>query len=158
MKISTYILLCALVLTSCQDVEQTTKLDKLSWLVGNWQMKMEEATFYETWQKVSDNKLEGSGVLVNSNGDTLFSEDISIVLRADILYYEPIVSNQNNGELVSFKEAVLEDTIIRFENLQHDFPQIICYTITKDKKIHAYVSGTKDGKENRSDFYFELMR
>lgn len=120
-------------------------------------MQMQEATFYETWQKPSNDRLEGKGILVNTSGDTLFNEQLAIALRDGILYYEPIVSNQNDGQKVSFKEALMQDTIVRFENLEHDFPQVISYSITQKGKIHAYVAGQQDGKEHRSDFYFEKM-
>ncbi|MEZ5017998.1 MAG: DUF6265 family protein [Flavipsychrobacter sp.] len=153
-----YLLFAVVLMASCQESSNTKKLSKVKWLVGDWQMKMEEATFYESWQIAADNRLEGKGLLVNINGDTLFNEQLAIVLRDDILYYEPIVSNQNNGEQISFKETLIQDTLIRFENPQHDFPQVITYSLTKDRQIHAFVSGKQEGKEHRSDFYFEQIK
>ncbi len=145
-----------LLLTACQQKEKRDlRLDQLSWLEGEWQMDMNEATFYESWQRLSDTSMGGVGLLVASNGDTLFGEELYLIQKGNTLFYEPAVSNQNDGTSISFIETALTDSSMRFENPTHDFPQIIHYTCTDEQSIHAYVSGMQNGKERQDDFYFK---
>lgn len=152
------------VLVSCepesteQPVEQeqtnANKLDKLKWWLGNWQMKSADGLVIESWFNAAKNEWQGYSYYITSDGDTASHETVRLVNDNDTLYYIPNVSNQNNGMSVQFRESLLTDSSIVFENTTHDFPKRIVYIKTSDTSIHAYI----DGNGKTIDFYYTKMR
>jgi hypothetical protein len=156
-------LLLILILSACTG--EKDKLAKLSWLSGSWQTQMPEGVFKESWWrdtrqtwKQGENQWQGMGVLLGAAGDTFFREDLRIISEKGELWYCPMVSNQNGKKEVRFKEKEITDHNFVFENLQHDFPQRICYELTSDTTIHAWIEGRQNGKERKEDFYFRKSR
>ena len=45
-----------------------------------------------------------------------------------------------------------------FENLQHDFPQRIIYTLKEEGRLTAAIEGTKNGKTRRVEFNYERVK
>lgn len=153
-------------LTSCQEKakeEQTEKseaakpieMDKLLWLVGEWQNQSPDGVYTEKWEKVSDSLLSGKSSFVKGK-DTLSSEQLKLRYINGVLCYLPTVKNQNQGQEVKFKLSTISDKEAKFENPQHDFPQQISYTrLTPDSAV-AEISGKING-ESRSE-KFPLKR
>jgi len=73
-------------------------------------------------------------------------------LRNDKLLYIPIVSDQNSGEPTVFTEVSFSDTLIAFENMEHDFPQRITYRKTSDTTLLAFIEGEIDEQQQRIDY------
>lgn len=130
------------------------RLKKAAWLLGAWQQPGAEGMLSEIWQRESDTIYVGTGLLVNANGDTLFSEKLRLADRHDTLWYLPTVSNQNRGKEVPFKEIALNDTEMIFENPLHDFPQRIVYRRINTDSIQASIEGVQDGKPRKEVFSF----
>lgn len=55
------------------------------------------------------------------------------------------------GPAVAFTRTVANDSTWTFENKQHDFPQRISYTVSRDT-LNAYIEGTTKDGEMRLDF------
>lgn len=160
MRVLLSALAVSLTLASCGgDVEQPAqqkqdKLKDLDWIVGNWEMVTPEGTVRESWFKDSDSSMHGMGLFTAPAGDTLYSENISLVQSGDTLFYIPAVSNQNDGKPVPFKEMKFSADEVIFENKAHDFPQRIVYKRTSDSTMNARVEGMQEGKARAEEFSY----
>lgn len=150
-----------LIITSCQPVahhdrksETVDKLDHMSWILGKWEMKTPDGTILEQWEQPSDTQWSGVSYMVTPTGDTNFGEHIRLDYSGDTLYYIPTVSNQNAGQEVSFVEKSFSDSLVVFENIQHDFPQRIIYRRISDNNILAAIEGNQDGKNRREEYAY----
>lgn len=133
---------------------KANKLDKLKWWLGNWQMKSADGLVIESWTNTAANEWQGYSYYITPEGDTASHETVRLVNDNDTLFYIPNVSNQNNGASIQFRESLLTDSSIVFENVTHDFPKRIIYVKTSDTSIHAYI----DGNGKTVDFYYTKMR
>ena len=144
------LLMCIIITPSCEfqsrhnesiNHKMNTNLD---WLQGIWEQQTDEGVFSESWQKVTDTTYQGVGMLI-SEGDTLFSEKLSIYQSQDIWYYAALVPDQNKGETIVFKLTSSEDSTWVFENKAHDFPQQISYHFISEDSVVASVEGKIEG-------------
>lgn len=124
-------------------MNENTSLDSLSWILGSWEMATGNASFIETWEKSSDSIFTGKAVQLADNGDTIFTESITLERRGNDIFYIPVVKDQNNGAPIQFKCTMKSDSKAKFENPEHDFPQIITYTLKGDSLI-AEISGVTE--------------
>lgn len=154
-------LFTAITLASCQPVNHRTRkaddenrLDQLSWMLGKWQMQTPEGVITEEWSRPSDTQWQGISYMISAAGDTPFRENIRLNYSGDTLYYLPAVTNQNEGKEISFAEKSFSDSLIVFENLNHDFPQRIIYKRISDTSIMAAIEGTRNGKNQREEFSY----
>ncbi len=133
------------------------ELRMAEWLIGTWENKTSRGSVFETWNKVSEHEFAGKSYVVNQK-DTVIFETIRLVQEKDGLYYAPAVREQNKGLPVRFALKTISDTQLIFENLKHDFPQVISYTkITKDSLL-AEISGIKDGKNSKIQFPMKRVK
>ncbi|RPI16928.1 MAG: hypothetical protein EHM58_10990 [Ignavibacteriae bacterium] len=131
-------------------------LDKFDWMLDNWVMADENGITRERWIKESDTILRGNSYTIK-NGDTVFTEKISIEKRGDEIFYIAIVAH--NPGPVDFKLVYLSDTKAVFENPEHDFPQRITYINEEDGSLFAQIEGpNKDGKTIKIDFLMKKER
>ena len=153
------IILLSIILVSCQkkensktDEEKTYPLiKKASWIIGTWGNISKEGVLTETWIQLNDSVLKGTS-FVQEGKDTLFTEHIEIVQKGSELFYNPRISNQNQGEMVSFKLTSSTDKQLIFENPTHDFPQKISYNSISNDSLKAEISGKKNGKEEKESY------
>lgn len=155
MHIGLLLLLVAMDACNTKQADAPARLEKAAWLLSTWRQPGAEGMLWEIWQKESDTIYTGIGLLVNANGDTLFSEKLRLADRQDTLWYLPTVSNQNAGKEVAFKEIALSDTEIVFENPLHDFPQRIVYRKAGADSLQASIEGVQDGKPRKEAFSFK---
>lgn len=147
------ILAIAITLNSCGNKDtQPTKLDKIDWILGYWEMGSPEGTVTESWIRTNDTVYSGVGKFSDSLGKILTTEEINIVLRDGELLYIPAVSNQNNGQAITFTEASFSDTMVVFENKGHDFPQRIVYVKKGEDKMLAYIEGEMNGEQAKIEY------
>ncbi|MCI4670358.1 MAG: DUF6265 family protein [Bacteroidia bacterium] len=142
------LLLALFAASSCKKQKQK---NDLSWLVGTWEMKSRKGSTYEKWEQTSKNELLGRSFKI-MEGDTLLLESIQIQVEDDQLYFIPTVPTQNEGKAIRFKNTKLEKGMMIFENPEHDFPQIISYSLINPDSIHAEVAGEIDGKLEKRSF------
>lgn len=129
------------------------KLEKIKWLLGNWGNSSAEGTVCEFWNLTNDSTWSGNGYFIKEK-DTLSKEILSLELRMGKLFYIPSVNNQNGGLPVSFKEKTLSDSLIVFENPEHDFPQFITYRLIRSDSIVAEISGKIKGEAQSQVFAY----
>ncbi|HEY1008994.1 MAG: DUF6265 family protein [Daejeonella sp.] len=121
------------------------------WLVGTWETKMARGNLYETWKKISNAEFSGKSYMIKDK-DTLVFETIQLIERNNVLHYIPTVKGQNNDKPVIFPLKTNTATQLVFENLAHDFPQVVSYTRITADSLYAEVSGTSNGKTRKQRF------
>lgn len=139
--------LLTIFLFGCSSKEPI-KLNQLQWLLGNREVVVDNQIIIETWEQENDSMLIGKSFVANQY-DTALTETIQIVQRENIIYYIPLVFNQNEGAPVLFELISDNPEQLVFENTEHDFPNRICY-YKEGKNINAWIEG--GGK--KIDFYF----
>lgn len=128
-------------------------LKKFAWLEGEWKQDEQEA--YEVWQILSDTVMAG-GLFHQAGNDFVRDESIELKAENGQFYYIPTVFEGNKvAKPVSFVITTYTDTSFVAENKQHDFPQIIQYTLLSPKRMTATISGSIEGRQKQIVFRFE---
>lgn len=125
------------------------------WLVGTWENKTSQGSIYETWKKVSEKELLGKSYMLKGK-DTVLFETVTMKQEKDNLYYIPVVNDQNGGKPVSFALKSISDEEMVFENLKHDFPQVISYKKTSPTSLIAEISDAK--KSHKETFPMKKIK
>jgi len=139
------ILILSIITTSCS----TSKIEKLEFLEGTWQIEGKEQ--FEVWEQNGE-ELKGYGYNIKENHKQI-SETLAIKMVNGKVVYQATVANQNEGATVSFQ---LNDTIndyYSFENAKHDFPNKIQYYKLSENKVKVKVLG-----DVNKGFSFEMNR
>lgn len=131
------------------------KIQQVYWIQGDWYKEYPTGMLNESWARASDTELVGHSSLISKEGDTMMTENIRLVSDGQVLWYIPTVSNQNDGRPVRFKETILTDTMVTFENLEHDYPQRIIYRRTSDSTIEASIEGVVTNRTSRETFSYK---
>ena len=134
-------------ITSCTPKE-TISLNQLNWLLGSREMVAGNDLIIETWEQENDTLFIGKSYNVTQY-DTTLTETIQIIQQGKIIYYIPLVFDQNGGEPVLFELKSEQPEQLIFENKEHDFPNRICYYKDGDN-INAWI----EGGDKKIDFYF----
>lgn len=155
MKIITAVVIFLIV--SASVPRQSSEIDQAGWLIGTWENKTSKGSIYETWSKINSNEFSGKSYIVKEQ-DTIVFENIQLVQEQNRLLYIPSVKNQNDGLPVRFTSSAISERKLIFENLNHDFPQVISYTKISVDSLVAEISGTKSGQERRQVFPMKRMK
>lgn len=131
---------CILLVYSCGN-SGPGKCELFDSFVGTW--KLEDDSQYERWEKNDDGSYLSTGFNVKGN-DTIISEKVKIYSNGSGWYFETQVSGQNDGKAVVFKSVILNDSIVQFENMQHDFPNMINYYLMYQNSMRAFIAGKSD--------------
>ncbi len=133
------------------------KLNKTFWLLGNWQHITEDGINLEHWERKNDSTFIGSSCVLIGQ-DTASAETLVLEQRHDTVTYNPTVRNQNHNQSVKFTLTKATDSLLVFENLQHDFPQKISYGRISEDSIIAEISGKLKGKETVISFPYTKVK
>ncbi|MBM6498551.1 DUF6265 family protein [Flavobacterium macrobrachii] len=148
------ILAVVVVFISCQNKSEKNfdELEKMSWLVGEWENKMPDGILTETWTKANDSTFTGKTLFIRDK-DTLHSEEIVLTQKGETLLYIPTVKGQNDNKPVEFKitESKIENEFA-FENPKHDYPQKIVYKKVNETNLVATISGKQQGKSSSESY------
>lgn len=138
------------------EIEKTVNipLSSFDWLEGVWVNEAEAYQLREVWKKQDDQHFTATSIML-VQGDTAFSENITLKLVDKKIYYIVSVSIQNDSQEVIFDLTSADDNIYVFENPQHDFPQTIVYRYVAPDSIYAYIEGNIEGRLQREDFIFK---
>ena len=126
-------------------------IERSHWLIGDWQSKSAKGILIETWHQLNDSTLAGKSYFM-SGADTLSLENIRLEQRMDKLFYIPTVKDQNMGQAVHFTMTRMTDSLMIFENPEHDFPQKISYSKVGNDSLMAEVSAMIDSKVKSQTF------
>ncbi len=151
------VLICSaslLMFISCQNKSEKKfdKLEKMNWLLGNWENEMPEGVLTETWTKENDSTFSGTTYFIINKEDTVHSESIILKQLNDELIYRPTVKGQNNDEPVDFKLSSESENSFSFENPKHDYPQKIVYKKVNETNLVATISGMQQGKQSTESY------
>jgi len=117
-------------------------IEDISWLAGCWEMSEGDFTVTELWLAPSGSMMIGLSQTI-SNDKTSGYEFLKIEEKEDKLVYTAIPSGQTE---TLFYQVLLNDTMVVFENMEHDFPQRIIYTLLNKDSLNARVEANENGK------------
>lgn len=121
------------------------------WLLGNWENKLKEGSLMEEWMWVSDSKMFANSYFLNGNEKIPF-ETVDLIKENGKLHYIVTTQNQNNQQPVRLSSTKISENQIIFENKDHDFPQIITYTLLTSDSLVAEISGMVKGELKTQKF------
>ena len=126
-------------LVSLGLASQTTLINSASWLSGCWEQRSGNRSTIEMWMPpAGDLMIGGSRTVVG--GAVREFEHLRIGADGGKLVYTALPSGQQEA---SFLSVHISDTLLVFENLQHDFPQRISYRRRGTDSVVARVEGPR---------------
>ena len=153
-----FVVLTAVFVPSAQhtlSAQRTNVVSHLSWISGCWQQTGANGRLVEEqWMTPRGNTMMGMSRTVR--GDSLIEyEQLRIGERAGKAVYYALPSGQTASE---FTAAAVSDTVVVFENPQHDFPQRIIYRKRGADSIVARIEGTMNGRSRGVDFPYAKVQ
>jgi hypothetical protein len=150
------LLLTILLLVGASKVEHKQAFDAFKVCEGEWIFQTNEGNFQESWNYVNDSLFIGSGCFIQQ-GDTLFKENIRVILSNGTMFYCAIDASQNGGEEVCFPLKKFTGKRWEFELKEHDFPQLIGYEKPQSDSLFAWIEGTVKEKFRKNEFSFKRL-
>lgn len=128
--------------------QQPTSLP--GWLAGCWREASAGQVIDEVWLPPAGDALMGMSRTVRN--DTLRAWEQLVIRRGpNGVVLEAVPSNQPP---TAFLAAEVSDTQIVFENLTHDFPQVIRYQRRGQDSLVAIVSGTVRDRQRAIEYAY----
>ncbi|MFN0180855.1 MAG: DUF6265 family protein [Gemmatimonadales bacterium] len=133
--------------------QQATGPAKLpGWLVGCWERRGNQVT-EERWLPATGGALFGVSTTVRNDRVSGW-EYLRIERSREGLIYHAIPSGQ---QPTAFPAKVASDTLLVFENLEHDFPQRIIYRKAGADSLLARIEATVKDSLRGIDFKFRRV-
>lgn len=123
-------------------------IDRLGWLAGCWAYEPGDRLVQEQWLRPLGRSMVGISRIV-ANQRTQAFEYMRIEEHDSLLVY---VASPSGQEVTVFRQEELTDSLVVFENLQHDFPQRIRYRLMEDGSMLAQLHGAALGKSRTVSF------
>jgi len=123
------------------------------YITGTWQL--DDSNDYEEWLEGTE-EFYGRSFSVTQN-DTLVSEKLRLYKRSGTVFYQAIVTSQNEGKPVDFRLISCRGGKAIFQNPDHDFPQQISYKLVSGNKLNVTISGNQNGSLKSVDFSFSRL-
>ena len=140
------ILLSFLISLSTSGAVLAQSLGSLNWLVGDWHSTQPEYSMLENWTVLNDSTLSGKSRII-LNGETQFSEDLTIEFRSNTITYIAVLPSKT----AIFPLDRYEANSISFVDTKNDFPSHIEYQKTA-LGMDVILIG-KVGKEEKREIY-----
>ncbi len=137
------ILIVVFICTSCYRPSTKQTFDDLKIIEGKWQT-IQGSDFIEVWEIKNDSLLAGTGLSMNGS-DTSFQESLKIYRSGDWIYYAARVGS--NEDYVPFRLKEKKKDYWMFINPEHDYPNIIEYTLLNDSTLQASTMNNRRNKE-----------
>ncbi|MBZ0268426.1 DUF6265 family protein [bacterium] len=126
-------------------------LDELAWLEGEWVRQTKRGEAVESWDRVSDDTMEGSATLATGEG-TIVTEVLRLERFGEDVFY--VAKPHQNPMPTPFRLVASDGTRFVFENPDHDFPQRIIYMRDGHQRLRVRIEGLEEGAHG-VDFAFE---
>ena len=129
--------------------QRSARVGQLSWIAGCWrQSGGGSRVIDEQWMSHRGGTMLGMSRTVR--GDSLLEfEHLQILERSGRLVYHAEPSGQPPADFVA---SAVSDTLVIFENPEHDFPQRIIYRRRGTDSLVARIEGTRNGQTRGIDF------
>lgn len=130
-------------------------IERLSWFAGEWSFEHNGRTVTEIWMPPAGGTMLGMSRTV-AGEKTVEYEFLLLHVEesGDIAY----VAKPSRQAETSFKLVRASETEAVFENLEHDFPQRILYTLQPDGSLLAAIEGERNGETRRIEFPYRRQR
>jgi Tol biopolymer transport system component len=116
---------------------QGSPIDRAAWIAGCWELRATNRLTHEMWMPPAGGSMMGASRTASLTATREF-EHLRITTDGARLVYTALPSGQRE---TSFPSTQLSDTLLVFENLQHDFPQRIIYRRRGTDSVIARVEG-----------------
>lgn len=126
-------------------------LASLGWLAGRWSFEQGGRTVSEHWMAPDGGTMLGMSRTVAKEKTVEYE---FLLIRSDEQGILEYVAKPSRQAETAFKLVRASESEAVFENLQHDFPQRISYTLKPDGSLLAAIEGQKEGKLRRREFPF----
>jgi len=136
--------LATMILTSVE----MSSVERLAWLAGCWELRGEKRIVEERWMPPRGGTMHGMGRTV-AGGRTVDWEWLRIEERDGRLVFVALPARQAETEFV---QVALGDSVVTFENPEHDFPRRISYRREPDGSIVARIEGGEGESLRAVDF------
>jgi len=139
----------ALALFSTVAFTTSSGVDQLRFLTGCWsRLTPRGVTVEERWSTPRAGMLQGMGRTFR--GDTLVEHEYVLIREVEgKLVYEAHPSGQAPN---TFPVKTLNDTLVEFEDLTHDYPQRVGYRRAGADSLIAWIDGTTPRGPRRVEF------
>lgn len=122
--------------------QDAKNVSDLIWLSGVWERQSTRTPTFESWRPLSLTTWEGSAFRVKSGtADTTVFETLLLArMGSDVFYIAKV--DENTGPVgFALKQASAAEAV--FENMHHDFPQTIHYSLGSDGLLTVVVSASE---------------
>jgi hypothetical protein len=133
--------------------QPVTGIHRAAWLQGCWEHITPARSVEESWTAAKGGSMIGVGRTIRE-GKTVAYEMIVLREQGDQLAYDAHPSGQAAATFLSTRISATE---LVFENPAHDFPQEVGYRRNGDNLL-AWIRGTQNGKERRTEFPYARSR
>ena len=132
-------------------------LNDLSFMAGCWEMRVpgRKLVITEQWMAPLGDAMLGMNRTMTQGSMTGF-EFLRIIQKGGSLYY--IAMPSENDAPTSFALKSISKKQAVFENLGHDFPQTITYTVVGPRALTASVEGLSSERPKRRRIEFPMVR
>lgn len=150
-------LLIAVSVLASVGQQQRASLPAVSFMAGCWEMRVpaQNIVITEQWMAPSGDAMLGMNRTLK-NGKMSEFEFLRIIEKSGTLYYVALPSA--NDSPTSFELKSVSATSVVFENLGHDFPQTITYSLTGTNALTAAVEGKGSERPRRRRIEFPMKR
>ncbi|MBI3792028.1 MAG: hypothetical protein HY275_14280 [Gemmatimonadetes bacterium] len=124
-------------------------IDHLRWMAGCWEQRNGARVAHEQWMAPLGGTMLGMSRTVVGDATREY-EQLRIEQRpaGDLAY----VASPSGQATATFVASAASDSLVRFENPAHDFPQRIQYRRAGADSLIARIEGTRNGQVRGIDF------
>lgn len=119
-----------------------------AWLAGCWELRHGQRVTREEWMPVAGGTMIGMSRTVIGDATREY-EYLRLHVVDGRLVYMAIPSGQRE---TGFRAVTLTDSLLVFENPEHDFPQRVMYRPVGNDSLVARVEGEREGRTRGVDF------
>jgi hypothetical protein len=131
-------------------------LDRLAWLSGCWKRSTATRTVEEQWMAPRARMMLGMGRTVAAAADSVIEFEQTMIEEIGKGQLK-FTANPSGQKRDSFTSIELTDSMVVFENKEHDYPQRVGYRLAADGHLAAWIDGVSQGKARRVDFPYERV-
>ena len=123
----------------------------LGWMAGCWRQLEAGDQIDEVWLAPASGTMVGISRTIERDSTRSWEHMLIRPGTAGNLVFEAAPSGQESAVFVA---ALVSDTAVVFENLTHDFPQLIRYARMSGDSLRATISGTVRDRVRTIDFHY----